>query len=118
MLQQESAEDFVIATGKQHTVKEFTNAVAEALEMEIHWQGEGVNEVGLDAHGNCIVQVDPSYFRPVEVENLRGDTSKAKEFLGWSPKTSFTELATEMAMEDLKTAKKEACRLNAPDQNA
>jgi GDPmannose 4,6-dehydratase len=108
MLQQVEPDDFVIATGKQYSVRDFINAAAKELDMSISWQGEGVEERGLDEQGNCIVQVDPEYFRPTEVETLLGDPSKAKQKLGWSPKTTFAELVSEMVREDLKLAQKDS----------
>ncbi len=107
MLQQETPEDFVIATGVQHSVRDFVNAAAAELAMTIDWQGAGVEEKGYDAAGNCIVAVDPRYFRPTEVESLLGDPSKAREKLGWVPKITFTELVAEMVREDLKTAERD-----------
>jgi len=97
MLQQDEPEDFVIATGKQYSVREFVDAAAHELGISIDWQGEGVDEKGIDKEsGNTIVQVDPRYFRPTEVETLLGDPSKAKEKLGWTPQTDFKELVKEM----------------------
>lgn len=107
MLQQEEPDDFVIATGVQYSVRDFVNAAAEELGMKMRWEGTGVDEKGYDAEGNCIVSVDPRYFRPTEVETLLGDASKAKQKLGWHPKTSFEELVKEMAREDLKTAERD-----------
>jgi len=141
MLQQEKPEDFVIATGVQYSVRDFVNAAAGELGMNIRWQGAGANEVGILEKGgpqssvvsnqqqvvgalptvncqltteNCqlttprtIVRVDPRYFRPAEVETLLGDASKAKQKLGWIPKTSFAELVAEMAREDLQSAKRD-----------
>lgn len=107
MLQQEQAEDFVIATGIQYSVRDFVNLAAKELGMKILWEGTGVDEKGYDASGRCIVAVDPRYFRPTEVETLLGDASKAKLKLGWTPKTSFEELVREMAREDLKLAEKD-----------
>ena len=107
MLQQEQAEDFVIATGKQYSVREFVNAAAEELGISITWKGKGEDEKGYDINGNCIVSVDPHYFRPTEVESLLGDSSKAREKLGWVPKTTFKELVTEMVREDLKAAERD-----------
>ncbi|MFZ5766453.1 MAG: GDP-mannose 4,6-dehydratase [Thermodesulfobacteriota bacterium] len=107
MLQQETPEDFVIATGVQHSVRDFVNAAAAELGMAIGWQGAGVEEKGYDAAGNCIVAVDPRYFRPTEVESLLGDPSKAREKLGWTPKITFAELVAEMVREDLKTAERD-----------
>jgi GDPmannose 4,6-dehydratase len=107
MLQQERPEDFVIATGVQYSVRDFVNATAKELGFEIRWVGEGVEEKGYDANGKCIVVVDQRYFRPTEVETLLGDPSKAREKLGWTPKTSFEELVAEMVREDLKIAERD-----------
>ena len=106
MLQQETAEDFVIATGVQYSVRDFVNAAAKELEMEITWQGAGIAEKGY-WQGKCIVQVDQRYFRPTEVETLLGDPTKAKEKLGWTPKITFHELVAEMVREDYKSAKRD-----------
>jgi GDPmannose 4,6-dehydratase len=107
MLQQEQPEDFVIATGLQYSVRDFVNAAAKELGMQIRWEGQGVDEKGYAASGKCIVAVDPRYFRPTEVETLLGDPSKAKEKLGWTPKISFDELVSEMVREDLKSAERD-----------
>jgi GDPmannose 4,6-dehydratase len=107
MLQQEVPEDFVIATGVQYSVRDFVNAAAKELSINITWQGEGVNETGTDENGNVIIKVDPRYFRPTEVETLLGDPTKAKEKLGWTPKTTFLELVSEMVREDLKSAERD-----------
>jgi len=107
MLQQEQAEDFVIATGVQYSVRDFVNAAAKELGMEIRWEGHGVDEKGFDAHGKCIVAVDPRYFRPTEVETLLGDPGKAKQKLGWTPRITFDELVAEMVREDLKAAERD-----------
>lgn len=108
MLQQDAPEDFVIATGKQHSVREFVDAAAAHIDIRVEWKGEGVDEKGYDAAtGKCIVEVDPRYFRPTEVETLLGDPSKAHSKLGWSPKTTFAELVTEMMSEDLKSAERD-----------
>jgi len=107
MLQQDHAEDFVIATGVQYSVRDFVNAAAKELGIAIKWKGKGVDEKGYDADGNCIVQVDPRYFRPTEVETLLGDPSKAKQKLGWTPKITFHELVAEMVREDLKSAERD-----------
>jgi GDPmannose 4,6-dehydratase len=107
MLQQEQPEDFVIATGVQYSVRDFVNAAAKELGMQIRWEGQGVDEKGYDASGKCIVAVDPRYFRPTEVETLLGDPTKAKEKLGWTPKISFGELVSEMVREDLKSAERD-----------
>jgi GDPmannose 4,6-dehydratase len=104
MLQQKKSEDFVIATGKQYSVRDFINLAAKELDMQIDWKGKNINEVGI-FKGKEIVKVDPRYFRPTEVDNLLGDASKAKKKLGWSPKITFKELVKEMAKEDLRLAK-------------
>jgi GDPmannose 4,6-dehydratase len=104
MLQQQNPEDFVIATGKQFSVRNFINLASKNLDMKIEWRGKGLEEVGF-FNGKDIIKVDPRYFRPTEVETLLGDASKAKEKLKWSPKISFEELVKEMVDEDLKLAK-------------
>ncbi|MBP9714460.1 MAG: GDP-mannose 4,6-dehydratase [Sterolibacterium sp.] len=112
MLQQQQAEDFVIATGVQYSVREFVEAAAKELDMQIRWEGTGVDEKGYwlnrpTAQNTPIVAVDPRYFRPAEVETLLGDPSKAKQKLGWTPQTPFAELVAEMAREDLKSAERD-----------
>lgn len=107
MLQQEQPEDFVIATGVQYSVRDFVNAVACELGIMIHWEGTGINEKGFDSEGKCIVAVDERYFRPAEVETLLGDSSKAKNKLGWETKITFDELVKEMVCEDLKSAERD-----------
>ncbi|MHC4638407.1 MAG: GDP-mannose 4,6-dehydratase [Planctomycetota bacterium] len=107
MLQQEAPEDFVIATGEQHSVRDFVTAAANELDIEVRWEGTGVNEKGFDESGRCIVAVDPRYFRPAEVDTLLGDATKAKEKMGWVPKITFKELVAEMVREDLKTAERD-----------
>jgi len=107
MLQQEEADDFVIATGEQHSVREFVEIGCKKLGMSVTWQGTGVDEKGYDANGQCIVAVDPQYFRPTEVETLLGDASKAKQLLSWEPEITFDELVTEMIEYDLAEAKNE-----------
>jgi GDPmannose 4,6-dehydratase len=102
MLQQDAPEDYVIATGQQRSVREFVDLAAQELGMKIRWVGDGVEERGIDSTGTCIVAVDPRYFRPTEVDSLLGDASKAREKLGWRPRTSFSELVSEMVQEDLK----------------
>ena len=106
MLQQQNPEDFVIATGKQYSVKDFINIASKNLDMKIIWSGKDLNEVG-SFSGNDIIKIDPRYFRPAEVKTLLGDASKAKEKLNWVPKISFEELVKEMIHEDLKIANKE-----------
>ena len=107
MLQQEEPEDFVIATGKQYSVRQFVERAAKELGIAIEWRGSGVDEKGYDADGNCIVAVDPRYFRPTEVETLLGDPSKARAKLGWTPRVTFEELVAEMVREDLKAAERD-----------
>lgn len=107
MLQQETPEDFVIATGVQYSVRDFVNAVARELDIAVEWRGEGIDEKGYTPEGKCIVAVDPRYFRPAEVETLLGDASKAKAKLGWSPQTSFDTLVKEMVAADLAVAQRD-----------
>jgi len=108
MLQQDQPEDFVIATGVQYSVRDFVDAAAKELGMQIRWEGQGVEEKGyLEPTGKPIVAVDPRYFRPTEVETLLGDPAKAKNKLGWTPKISFDELVAEMVREDLKAAERD-----------
>ena len=107
MLQQDKAEDFVIATGVQYSVRQFVELAAKELNIDVTWQGEGLDEVGIDQNGKVIVRVDPRYFRPTEVETLLGDPTKAKEKLGWVPKTTFHELVKEMVSEDLRSAERD-----------
>ncbi len=106
MLQQERAEDFVIATGVQYSVREFVDAAARELGMTIEWKGTDADEVGY-AGGKVVVRIDARYYRPAEVETLLGDPSKAHRILGWSPKISFAELVSEMVREDLRSAKRD-----------
>ncbi len=126
MLQQDAPEDFVIATGEQHSVRDFVNAAAEELGIALAWKGKGAKEVGViesvvdhqsptTSHqlrspevGDTIVRIDPRYFRPTEVDSLLGDAGKAREKLGWMPKIKFKELVAEMVREDLKMAERDA----------
>lgn len=103
MLQHDTPEDFVIATGEQHSVREFTERAFHEVGIDLRWEGEGVEERGIDiASGRVLVEVDPKYFRPAEVETLLGDPTKAKELLGWNPsKTSFEELVRIMVRHDV-----------------
>ncbi|MBL0588617.1 MULTISPECIES: GDP-mannose 4,6-dehydratase [Aeromonas] len=105
MLQQDNPEDYVIATGQQHSVREFVVRCAKKLGMNIEWRGQGVDEKGYDQNGRCIVEVDPFYFRPTEVETLLGDASKARKELGWEPSITFEEMVDEMIEHDLIEAK-------------
>jgi len=107
MLQQAQPEDFVIATGEQHSVRDFVNIAAEHLGITVRWEGTGIDEKGYDASGRCIVAVDPRYFRPTEVETLLGDATKAKMKLGWQPQISFESMVQEMVSEDLKVAQRD-----------
>lgn len=108
MLQQDQPEDFVIATGVQYSVREFVITAAKELGIEVRWEGKGLEEKGYDAAtGKCIVQVDPRYFRPTEVETLLGDPTKAHQKLGWTPKITFQELVSEMVREDFKSAERD-----------
>ena len=107
MLQQTHAEDYVIATGIQYSVRDFVNAAAKEVGITIRWEGTGENEKGFDETGKCIVAVDPRYFRPTEVETLLGDASKARKKLGWTPKITFAKLVQEMMREDLKAAERD-----------
>ena len=110
MLQQEQPEDFVIATGRQESVRRFIELTAQQLGWgAMYWQGDGTAEVGSRGDtGEVVVRIDPRYFRPAEVETLLGDPSKAKEKLGWTPKTTLEELVAEMVAIDVEEAKKEA----------
>ena len=101
MLQQNIPEDFVIATGTQHSVRDFVNIAGKELDMNISWKGKGLKEIGI-CDGKEIIKIDPRYFRPTEVETLLGDASKANKKLGWKPKITFKELIKEMICEDLK----------------
>ena len=124
MLQQDTPDDYVIATGEQHSVREFATRAAAELGLHLRWEGEGVAETGIiaavesaghdlpshahDLVGRTIVRVDPRYFRPTEVETLLGDPRKAREKLGWTPRTPFAEMVAEMAREDLQLARRDA----------
>ncbi|MCF6290556.1 MAG: GDP-mannose 4,6-dehydratase [Desulfobacterales bacterium] len=107
MLQQEEPDDYVIATGAQHSVRDFINSAAAELGIGIDWQGSGLEEKGYDDRGRCIVAVDARYFRPTEVDTLLGDPTKAKTRLGWEPRITFAELVAEMVREDLKDAERD-----------
>ena len=108
MLQAERADDYVVATGETHSVREFAELVFGRLGIQLSWKGEGVNEVGLDsANGKVVIEIDPRYFRPAEVDLLLGDAAKAKLELGWEPKTSFSQLVQMMTDADLACAERE-----------
>ncbi len=125
MLQQEKPDDFVIATGKQYSVRDFVDAAAKELGIILKWEGRGVEEIGIVDSvtnsnidgiegevqvktGDIIVRVDPRYFRPTEVDALLGDPSKAKKLLGWAPKISFEELVAEMVRHDINESRRDA----------
>ncbi len=107
MLQQEEPDDYVIATGRQYSVRDFVNAAAELLDLKLTWRGHGAGEKAFDERGRCVVAVDPRYFRPAEVETLVGDASKAQTKLGWEPRVGFRELVAEMVAGDLKIAERD-----------
>ena len=112
MLQQDEPEDFCISTGVQYSVRDFVNAACKEVGIILRWEGKGIDEKGIEADsGKVLVEVDPRYFRPTEVETLLGDSSKAREKLGWEPKISLDEMVAEMVREDLKIAERdELCR--------
>ncbi|HEV7660403.1 MAG TPA: GDP-mannose 4,6-dehydratase [Allosphingosinicella sp.] len=107
MLQQDAPQDYVIATGTAYSVRDFVAAAARELGIALSWTGAGVDEIGSDETGRCLVSVDPRYFRPAEVDTLLGDSSKARRELGWSPKIGFDALVREMVREDLRTAERD-----------
>jgi len=107
MMQQDEAEDFVIATGEQYSVREFVETAAKIINIDIEWRDSGENEKGYDKDGNCIVAIDPAYYRPTEVEELLGDANKARQKLGWVPKIKFHEMVSEIINSDLKLAEKD-----------
>ena len=109
IVQQDQPDDYVIATGEQHSVREFIESAASELGFDIEWRGQGIDEVGVDRKtGREVVAIDPRYFRPTEVETLLGDASKARQRLGWEPKISFAELVKEMVAADLDHARRDA----------
>ncbi len=108
MLQQAQPDDYVIATGQQYSVRQFVEMACAAAEIELRWDGEGAETKGYDAAGNCIVAIDPRYYRPAEVETLLGDPSKAKRQLGWEPRTPIKTLVQEMIEADLRLAQRDA----------
>jgi GDPmannose 4,6-dehydratase len=102
MLQQDEPDDYVIATGQQYSVREFVEAAAPYFGMDIAWEGEGLEEVGYDrVSGNRVIQINPKYFRPAEVETLLGDSTKARQKLGWNPKTTFNQLVEDMCKNEI-----------------
>ena len=107
MMQNDTPQDLVIATGQHHGVREFVEIAAKQVNIKLTWQGKGINEIGYDENGRAIVKVDPRYFRPTEVDQLLGDATKAHLHLGWTPRISFEELISEMMIEDAKLAREE-----------
>jgi GDPmannose 4,6-dehydratase len=112
MLQQDEPDDYCISTGVQSSVRDFVNAACREVGIGLRWEGEGVNEKGIDTHsGKVLVEVDKHYFRPTEVETLLGDSTKAREKLGWVPEITLDDMVAEMVREDLKIAERdELCR--------
>jgi GDPmannose 4,6-dehydratase len=109
MLQQDEAADYVIATGKQYSVRNLVEVAAACIGRSIGWEGEGINEKGYDRNsGQCLVKIDPRYFRPTEVETLLGDPTKARQKLGWVPRISFEEMVREMVEDDIRLAERDA----------
>jgi GDPmannose 4,6-dehydratase len=109
MLQQSEPDDYVIASGEQHSVRELIERTTAELDLRLRWEGKGVEEKGVDAAtGRAIVCIDPRYFRPAEVDTLLGDASKARRQLGWEPQIGFEELICEMVVSDLREAEKDA----------
>jgi GDPmannose 4,6-dehydratase len=102
MLQHEKPDDYVIATGTSHSVRDFVETAAKVLEIDVRWTGAGFEEVGLDRNGKVIIRIDEEFYRPVEVESLRGDASKARRQLGWSPQVSFAGLVDMMVKNDFE----------------
>lgn len=111
MLQQEKPADFVISSDRTHSVRDFVNAAAKALDMPITWEGSGLNEVAKNKEGRAIIKINPQFYRPNEVHSLRGDSSRARKVLAWQPKVSFGELVTMMAKHDLKDLEHENTRV-------
>jgi len=107
MLQQDEPEDFVIATGEHHTIREFVELAAAELGITLHWKGSGMDEKAFNGRGDCIVALDPKYLRPSEVDTLLGDATKARLRLGWKPRVNFAELVREMVAADLELAERE-----------
>ena len=108
MLQQAQPDDYVVGTGRQYSVRQFVEASAKVLELDLEWRGTGMSELAQTRDGRVIVRVDPRYFRPAEVDALLSDARKAREQLGWTPKTSFEELVRQMCEHDLVEAEKDA----------
>jgi GDPmannose 4,6-dehydratase len=116
MLQQDEPDDYVLATGENHSIREFVERAFAEVGRSIEWSGQGLDEIGRDARtGQALVAVDPRYFRPTEVEQLIGDPSKANQKLGWRHEVGFEELVREMVASDLETVKRDSWRRNPPD---
>jgi GDPmannose 4,6-dehydratase len=107
ILQQDKPEDFVIASGEQHSVRDFVRAAADVAGISLSWSGSGVTEIATDQNGKVRVRIDPKYFRPTEVDSLLGDASKARQKLGWKPRTTFAELVQEMVTSDIAEAERD-----------
>jgi GDPmannose 4,6-dehydratase len=111
IVQQDKADDFVLATGETHTVRSFVDAAFRAVDIAIEWSGSGIDEKGIEAGtGRVLIEVDPRYFRPTEVDLLIGDPTKAREVLGWEPTITLSEMVTEMVTSDLDVVKREKDR--------
>ncbi len=116
IVQQQKPDDFVLATGETHSVREFAELAFGEIDRRIEWRGEGVDETGVDrSSGQILVRVDPFYFRPTEVDVLAGDATKARERLGWTHQTSFRDLVSEMVRSDLRLLKGQAERSDGHD---
>jgi GDPmannose 4,6-dehydratase len=114
MLQQDEPEDYVLATGETHTVRSFVEKAFARVGMPIDWRGEGIEEKGYDTiSGRCVVEIDPAYFRPTEVDLLLGDPTKARTKLGWKHEISLDQLVSEMVREDLKVMARNVPALGA-----
>ena len=107
MMQNDTPQDLVVATGQHHNVREFVEIAAKQINIKLTLQGKGINEIGYDEKGRAIVKVDPRHFRPTEVDQLLGDATKAHLHLGWTPRISFATLISEMMIEDAKLAREE-----------
>jgi GDPmannose 4,6-dehydratase len=108
MLQQPQPEDYVIASGEQHSVRDFVTRAAQELDIPVSWRGTGVDEHAINSAGDTVVRIDPRYFRPTEVDTLLGDASKARRQLGWTPQITFAELVREMVESDWRLAQRDA----------
>ena len=107
VLQRDDPGDYVIASGHQHSVRDFVTAVAREMEIDLAWRGSGLEEQGVDGEGRVIVAVDPRYFRPAEVDTLLGDATRARQVLGWAPEVGFDDLVREMVEHDFRSARRD-----------